>query len=149
MPTDKQPRNSAAKKTTKNATRVPTNSEPVSTAGPTAGTARNAVIEGNGTQDLDEIRKRAYELYEEDGRPEGRHEDHWHRAEREIAAEEAGSSKAPRRAASPRKAPGKPAAAASAAATPARSRGSGGETRAPKTAAPKAPARSRKPAAED
>lgn len=84
MPTDKQPRNSAAKKTTKNATHVPTNSEPVSTAGPTAGTARNAVIEGNGTQDLDEIRKRAYELYEEDGRPEGRHEDHWHRAEEEV-----------------------------------------------------------------
>src|ERR1051325_892528 len=84
MPTDKQPRNTAAKKTTRGATKVPTNSEEVSTASPVAGTERNAIIEGNGATDLDEIRKRAYELYEEDGRQDGRHHDHWLRAESEI-----------------------------------------------------------------
>ena len=84
MATDKQPRNSAAKKTTRSETAVPTNSKPVSSASPTAGTARNAVIEGNGAADLDEIRKRAYELYEEDGRQDGKHEQHWYLAESEV-----------------------------------------------------------------
>lgn len=84
MPTDKQPRNSAAKKTTRSNTKVPTNSQEVSTASPVAGTEMNAIIEGNGAADLDEIRKRAYELYEEDGRQDGRHEDHWLRAESEV-----------------------------------------------------------------
>ena len=32
----------------------------------------------------DEIRRRAYELYEEDGRQEGRQHEHWLRAEAEI-----------------------------------------------------------------
>ena len=32
----------------------------------------------------EEIRRRAYELYEQDGRPHGRHHDHWLRAEAEI-----------------------------------------------------------------
>jgi len=84
MATDKQPRNSAAKKTTRSETRVPTSSEPVSTATPSGGTARNAIIEGNSEPDLDEIRNRAYELYEEDGRQDGKHEDHWLRAESEV-----------------------------------------------------------------
>jgi hypothetical protein len=92
------------------------------------------------------IRQRAYAIWQSEGHRHGRHEDHWHRAEREIAAEEAGPSKTPRRG----KAPKKPAATKSTAATPARSRDAGGETRAQKTAAPKkAPTRSRKPAAED
>jgi hypothetical protein len=86
MPTDKQPRNTAAKKTTKSVSNVPTDSQPVSTATPTAGSARNAIIEGNGAADLDDIRKRAYELYEEDGRQDGKHEEHWQRAEQEVRA---------------------------------------------------------------
>jgi hypothetical protein len=93
MATDKQPRNSAAKKTTPGITRVPTTSTPVSTADPTAGTARNAVVEGNGAADLDDIRKRAYELYEEDGRPDGKHEEHWLRAESELRQRSAGKNK--------------------------------------------------------
>jgi DUF2934 family protein len=93
MATDKQPRNSAAKKTTPGITRVPTNSKAVSSAAPTAGTARNAVIEGNGAADLDDIRQRAYELYEEDGRQDGKHEDHWFRAESEVRARNNGKSK--------------------------------------------------------
>src|SRR5204862_2414685 len=56
------------------------------------------------------IRQRAYAIWQSEGHGHGRHEDHWHRAEQEIAAEEAGSSKAPRRA--PRS--GKAAAAKSA-----------------------------------
>lgn len=93
MATDKQPRNSAAKKTTPGITRVPTNSIPVSTADPTAGTARNAIIEGNGASDLDDIRNRAYELYEQDGRQDGKHEHHWLRAESEVRERSAGKSK--------------------------------------------------------
>jgi hypothetical protein len=33
------------------------------------------------------VRERAYQLWEEEGRPEGRHEDHWYRAEREMTPE--------------------------------------------------------------
>lgn len=32
----------------------------------------------------DEIARIAYRLYEEEGRPEGRDQDHWHRAEQEF-----------------------------------------------------------------
>ena len=32
----------------------------------------------------DDIRRKAYELWEKEGRPEGRHDEHWHRA-RETA----------------------------------------------------------------
>ena len=32
------------------------------------------------------IRKRAHEIWEREGRPEGRHEDHWREAEAELAA---------------------------------------------------------------
>jgi hypothetical protein len=86
MANDKQPRNSAAKRTTKAKTCVPTTDEPVSTAVATIATERNAIIEGNATIDLDEVRKRAYELYEESGRLEGRHEENWYRAESELRA---------------------------------------------------------------
>lgn len=36
---------------------------------------------------LDEIRERAHSLWERDGRPEGRAEDHWHAAERQLRSE--------------------------------------------------------------
>lgn len=96
MATDKQPRNNAAKKTTRGVTNVPTTSQPVSTAEPSAGTARNSIIRGNGEADLDEIRKRAYELYEEDGRRDGKHEEHWQRAESEVRARSAKKNKSSR-----------------------------------------------------
>ena len=91
------------------------------------------------------IKQRAYELWQTEGHGHGRHEDHWHRAEREIAAEEAGSSKTPRRAARSKQAtPEK-----SAAVTPVRGRSTPAETRAQKSASPKKPAaRGRKPAKE-
>jgi hypothetical protein len=89
------------------------------------------------------IKQRAYAIWQSEGHRHGRHEDHWHRAEREIAAEEAGPGEAPRRASRPRKA----AAEKSVAATPARSRGASGETRGEKPKAPKKPSTGgRKPA---
>ncbi|SMH54573.1 DUF2934 domain-containing protein [Azospirillum agricola] len=35
------------------------------------------------------IRARAHDLWERDGRPDNRHQEHWAQAEREIAEEEA------------------------------------------------------------
>jgi hypothetical protein len=90
MATSKQPRSStAAKKTTRKKseetdTNVPVSAEPVSSAEPTVATARNAVIQGNATNDMDDVRRRAYELYEQSGRLEGKHDEHWLRAEEEI-----------------------------------------------------------------
>jgi len=40
------------------------------------------------------IEERAYALWEAEGHPHGRHEEHWHRAAREIAAEETASNAA-------------------------------------------------------
>ena len=39
----------------------------------------------NGNQKLDQIRRRAYELYEQDGCEHGRDLEHWVRAEAEIS----------------------------------------------------------------
>ena len=44
--------------------------------------------------DEDRIQRRAHEIWEREGRPEGRHEEHWAQARREIEAEEGGSSAA-------------------------------------------------------
>jgi hypothetical protein len=40
---------------------------------------------GNGGDVAERIRQRAYEIWEREGRPEGREQEHWERAEREIA----------------------------------------------------------------
>jgi hypothetical protein len=45
-------------------------------------------------QDQDRLRQRAYEIWEREGRPEGRHEEHWVQAHREIEAEEGGGASA-------------------------------------------------------
>ena len=37
---------------------------------------------------LDLIRQRAYEIWEQDGRPDGRDQEHWHQAEAEMMIEE-------------------------------------------------------------
>ena len=91
MAKEKQPRSPAAKRTVnvkkKNETvnpNVPITEEPVSTAEPTSMSARNALIQGNSAFDSDEIRRRAYELYEQAGRPEGKQDEFWYRAEQEI-----------------------------------------------------------------
>jgi len=89
MAKEKQPRSPAAKRTVKKKNEtvnpnVPITEELVSTAEPTSATARNAVIQGNSLPDSDEIRRRAYELYEQAGRPEGQQDEFWYKAEREI-----------------------------------------------------------------
>ena len=38
--------------------------------------------------DETKIRDRAYQLWDQAGRPDGRHEEFWHDAERELAEEE-------------------------------------------------------------
>jgi DNA relaxase NicK len=83
MPTDKQPRNIGAKKTTKSVGNAPTNSQASSTSQPAGGTARNPMITNNAALDLEEVRRRAYELYEQEGR-QGNQEEHWFRAELEL-----------------------------------------------------------------
>jgi Protein of unknown function (DUF2934) len=35
-------------------------------------------------EDEERVRKRAYEIWEEEGRPEGRDLDHWNRAKQEV-----------------------------------------------------------------
>ena len=39
------------------------------------------------------IKDRAYHIWLSEGRPHGKDEEHWHRAEREVAAEEGGTAK--------------------------------------------------------
>ncbi|HVC51475.1 MAG TPA: DUF2934 domain-containing protein [Stellaceae bacterium] len=51
------------------------------------------------------VRARAYAIWEAEGQPHGRHEDHWHRAAREITGEDAASAPRPRRATSAKAAP--------------------------------------------
>ena len=58
--------------------------KPVSTSEPAGGTARNATIQGNGVISSDDVRQRAYELYERRGRLDGYHEQDWHEAESQI-----------------------------------------------------------------
>jgi hypothetical protein len=45
--------------------------------------------------DDERIRGRAHEIWESEGRPEGRHEEHWTRARREIEAVDGGSVTGP------------------------------------------------------
>lgn len=59
-----------------------TESDNVPTA--TAATARNTVVEGNGTVDIDAVRLRAYELYQQRRGNGGAPEDDWLRAETEL-----------------------------------------------------------------
>lgn len=99
MANEKPPRGTAAKRTTTTTTRksattktnpaVPITEEPVSTAQATIATARNAVIDGNASLDLDEVRRRAYELYEARGRQDGFHEQDWFTAEQEVRGRKA------------------------------------------------------------
>jgi len=46
----------------------------------------SAISSGDGQNGKEQaIRERAYAIWEEEGRPEGRHVDHWLRAEAEIS----------------------------------------------------------------
>lgn len=63
---------------------LPTDRKPVSTSEPTITTARNATIQGNAVISSDDVRQRAYELYEQRGRLEGFHEQDWFEAETQL-----------------------------------------------------------------
>jgi DUF2934 family protein len=67
-------------------------SDPPAYSATLSGAAQAAERDRNGESREQKIRQRAYELWEEDGRPSGRADEYWHRAEREIAAESAGKS---------------------------------------------------------
>ena len=64
-------------------TTLPANSATLS------GAAQPAPSDSDAEPREQKIRRRAYELWEQDGRPAGRDDDYWHRAEREIDAESA------------------------------------------------------------
>lgn len=55
---------------------------PAHSATPSGGPKRPEDLAG--APDEEAIRRRAYALWEADGRPEGRDDDYWHRAEREL-----------------------------------------------------------------
>jgi Protein of unknown function (DUF2934) len=44
---------------------------------------------------LNLVRKRAYQIWEEQGRPEGLHADHWHDAELQVAEDERNEGEEP------------------------------------------------------
>lgn len=54
----------------------------------------------------DEIARRAHQIWEAEGRPEGRADDHWHRATEQHAAEGGGGARVPSSPASPTRRPG-------------------------------------------
>jgi hypothetical protein len=70
------------------------------------------------TQDLDrEVARRAYEIWEDEGRPEGRDREHWARAEQAVRADSAAApadkaATAPAKRRAPRTKAAAPAAAA-------------------------------------
>ncbi|HEU4385165.1 MAG TPA: DUF2934 domain-containing protein [Anaeromyxobacteraceae bacterium] len=55
-------------------------------AGPKTGTARPkaAAPPAGGAATREKIAERAYQIWQENGRPEGQAEDHWFQAEREL-----------------------------------------------------------------
>jgi hypothetical protein len=74
-----------------------TDRKPVSTSEPTVITSRNAVIQGNAVISSDDVRQRAYELYEQRGRLEGFHEQDWFEAETQLRSGQNGSKQDGRR----------------------------------------------------
>lgn len=83
MPEEKQPRKpiSSTKRPAAPVTPITTAG---STAQPAGGSSHNAVIIGNASLDLTEVRRRAYELYEKRGRLDGFAEHDWRQAEEEV-----------------------------------------------------------------
>jgi hypothetical protein len=49
--------------------------------------ARGARTNAQPPPDLERIRLRAYQIWEQEGRPHGRDREHWHEAERQLAVE--------------------------------------------------------------
>ncbi len=68
----------------------------VAKTAPTRTSARNATRQLAGGRPMDDlerrIQQRAYELWENEGRPHGREQDHWQQAEREITGRNASNA---------------------------------------------------------
>jgi Protein of unknown function (DUF2934) len=68
----------------------------VAKTAPTRATARTAARKSSVGRPMDDlerrIQQRAYELWENEGRPHGREQDHWQQAEREIAGRSASNA---------------------------------------------------------
>lgn len=94
MAVKKESASATPRKSTRSAKAKPEILDTVSTAQPAAGSARNAVITGNAVLDPEDVRRRAYELYEARGRQDGYHEEDWHRAERELRARQQNETQA-------------------------------------------------------
>lgn len=75
-------KNSNVKKTLKEP--IPINSGTSSLASPMSISAENTPLTREQPRIEDEIRRRAYELYEERGRQDGLHDEDWARAETEV-----------------------------------------------------------------
>jgi hypothetical protein len=73
-------------------TTLPADTQPVSTSDMVGGTALNSVIEGNETINIDDVRQRAYELYEERGGHPGNDAEDWFRAEQEVRSRRNGNA---------------------------------------------------------
>jgi hypothetical protein len=63
-------------------TKAPTMAKPVSQAN----ASRSAASRGRQDNLHERVQRRAYELWESEGRPAGREHDHWLQAEREVAS---------------------------------------------------------------
>jgi hypothetical protein len=97
MAKEKKPGSTPSKRTTTAKPKVPSTSTPYVMVEPTVCTAQNTIIQGEQDFDFEEVRKRAYELYEERGRVEGHHEADWHRAESEVRNRANGKNAKPKR----------------------------------------------------
>lgn len=62
-------------------------SDPIAVQTPEPAPTGTAVAAAEPPSLMERVRERAHRLWEEEGRPEGREAEHWHRAEAEIAAE--------------------------------------------------------------
>ncbi|WP_269064601.1 DUF2934 domain-containing protein [Rhizobium sp. GN54] len=93
----------------------------------------------NGSEKQDLIRKKAYAIWETEGRPHGQDERHWQQAEAEIETSSPAARPAPRKAAATKAAAPKPTSL----------KPVSPKTAAPKPATGKAPAKRRTKAATD
>lgn len=96
--------------------------------------------------DDDRIRKRAHEIWEEEGRPEGRHSEHWEQAVRDVTGASSGSKGAGKTKADSTAAPQAKQGKTAAAAKPASDKSASSKSAAPKSTTPKSTAS--KPTAE-
>lgn len=79
MPTAKREDGSATPRTTRRRTSAVTEAKPPASAGAPSLPATETPFNAE-----EEIRRRAYELYEQEGRQDGRDREHWLRAEAEV-----------------------------------------------------------------